>query len=64
MSWNNGLEGEALEIARSVSKRLRVMAGPGTGKSYAMKKRIMRLIEEEKVKPDQNFSCDIHAHSS
>jgi DNA helicase II / ATP-dependent DNA helicase PcrA len=53
MSWNDNLEGEALEVARSQSKRLRVMAGPGTGKSYAMKKRIMRLIEDEQVKPDK-----------
>lgn len=52
MSWNANLEGAAFEIANSKSKRLRVMAGPGTGKSYAMKKRIMRLLEEEKVKPE------------
>jgi len=53
MSWDDNLEGEALEIAKSQSKRLRVMAGPGTGKSYAMKKRIMRFIEDEQVKPEK-----------
>lgn len=53
MSWKDNLQGEALEIASSKSKRLRVMAGPGTGKTYAMKKRIMRLIEDEKINPEK-----------
>lgn len=53
MSWNDNLEGEVLKIASSRSRRIRVMAGPGTGKSYAMKKRIMRLIEDEKIEPEK-----------
>lgn len=53
MPWNDNLEGTALEIASSTSNRLRVMAGPGTGKSFAMKRRIMRLIEEEGVQPSK-----------
>lgn len=52
MSWKDNLIGEALKIAESPAARLRVMAGPGTGKSFAMKRRIMRLIEEG-VEPDR-----------
>lgn len=46
MPWHDGLTGTALEIARTTNSPLRVMAGPGTGKSYAMKRRLMRLLEE------------------
>lgn len=51
MSWNTDLTGAYLQIAQSTSSRLRVMAGPGTGKSFAMKRRIARLIEVDKVDP-------------
>lgn len=53
MSWNTGLTGTHLQIAQSMSPRLRVMAGPGTGKSFAMKRRIARLIEVDSVVPDR-----------
>lgn len=46
MSWNDGLTGTALQIASTTESPLRVMAGPGTGKSFAMKRRIARLLEE------------------
>lgn len=46
MSWNDGLTGTALQIAATPETPLRVMAGPGTGKSFAMKRRIARLLEE------------------
>jgi superfamily I DNA/RNA helicase len=45
MGWDDNLEGKAYTIASSNAKHLRVMAGPGTGKSYAMKRRVMRLLE-------------------
>jgi DNA helicase II / ATP-dependent DNA helicase PcrA len=51
MSWDKNLSGEHLNIASSAAKRLRVMAGPGTGKSFAMQRRIARLIEEDNVDP-------------
>ncbi|PWY54777.1 hypothetical protein DGG96_15470 [Legionella qingyii] len=53
MSWNDNLDDKGLEIASSQSTRIRIMAGPGTGKSYIMKKRIMRLIENEKINPEK-----------
>lgn len=53
MSWDDGLEGTGLEIAESTAPRIRVMAGPGTGKSFAMKRRIARLIEIDNVDPSR-----------
>ncbi|MGZ5553563.1 MAG: UvrD-helicase domain-containing protein, partial [Chthoniobacterales bacterium] len=53
MSWDTNLTGEHLAIAASASPRLRVMAGPGTGKSFAMKRRIARLIEVDGVDPER-----------
>lgn len=48
MAWNDGLEAAspAYGIAASVERRVRVLAGPGAGKSFAMKRRIARLLEE------------------
>jgi DNA helicase II / ATP-dependent DNA helicase PcrA len=50
MAWDQGLTGTALQIAATGESPLRVMAGPGTGKSFAMKRRVARLLEEG-VKP-------------
>lgn len=52
MAWNDNLEGTALEIARSEAASLRVMAGPGTGKSFCMQRRIARLLEEDGIDPE------------
>src|SRR5215212_9481350 len=46
MPWNDGLIGPALQIAATTETPLRVMAGPGTGKTFAMKRRVARLLEE------------------
>ncbi|MDB4614166.1 ATP-dependent helicase [bacterium] len=46
MAWHDGLTGHALEIARTTNSPIRVMAGPGTGKSFALKRRLTRLLEE------------------
>lgn len=46
MSWNDDLNGTALNIAATHDSPLRVMAGPGTGKSFALKRRVARLLEE------------------
>lgn len=45
MAWSDGLTGVALTIAGINASPLRVMAGPGTGKSFAMKRRVARLLE-------------------
>lgn len=56
MAWDDGLVGVALSIAGSEESPLRVLAGPGTGKTYAMKRRVMRLLEEGCV-PQRILAC-------
>jgi DNA helicase-2/ATP-dependent DNA helicase PcrA len=52
--WDEGLDkaGIAFKIASAAGNRIRVIAGPGTGKSYAMKRRVARLLEEN-VPPEK-----------
>ncbi len=55
MAWNDELEvgSAAHSIAASVHRRIRVLAGPGTGKSFAMKRRVARLLEDENIPPER-----------
>ncbi len=48
MAWHHGLTPgtPAYQIASETNNRVRVVAGPGTGKSFAMKRRVARLLEE------------------
>lgn len=46
MAWDDNLAGTARNIAETNDSPLRVMAGPGTGKSYALMKRVHRLLEQ------------------
>jgi len=48
MAWSDGLNpaSPAFQIAASTNQRARVVAGPGTGKSFAMKRRVTRLLED------------------
>ena len=54
MAWADNLDPQsaAYGIANSSNVRIRVIAGPGTGKSFAMKRRVARLLENG-VEPDQ-----------
>ena len=47
MAWDDGLTKDSIvyKIAATLEKRIRVIAGPGTGKSFAMKRRVARLLE-------------------
>lgn len=45
MNWNDDLEGKALRIAESDHNPLRVLAGPGTGKTFALMRRVARLLQ-------------------
>ncbi len=47
MSWSDNLDAGSpvFSIASSANTRIRVVAGPGTGKSFAMKRRVARLLE-------------------
>lgn len=53
MPWNDDLQPgtPAHSIAASVHPRIRVLAGPGAGKSFAMKRRVARILEIEQVEP-------------
>jgi DNA helicase II / ATP-dependent DNA helicase PcrA len=42
--WNIGLEGPAFAIAATDAHPLRVSAGPGTGKTFALMRRVARLL--------------------
>jgi DNA helicase-2/ATP-dependent DNA helicase PcrA len=48
MPWDQGLDpnSPAYGIASSQARFNRVVAGPGTGKSFALKRRVARLLEE------------------
>lgn len=48
MAWNDGLSetDPAYMLATSTNKIIRSLAGPGSGKSFAIKKRIEKLIED------------------
>lgn len=52
-TWGENLEGQARDIVESESPRLCVQAGPGTGKSFCMTRRLLRMIQQRKVKPSQ-----------
>src|SRR3546814_11285644 len=47
MAWSDGPTpgSQAYAIASCTNARVRVVAGPGTGKSFAMKRRVARLLE-------------------
>ena len=53
MAWDDGLQpgSPAHQIAASQHRHIRVLAGPGTGKSFAMKRRVARILEVEQVSP-------------
>ncbi len=46
MPWDTGLQGTHLAIAGYPGTPLRVVAGPGTGKTFALMRRVARLLEE------------------
>jgi len=46
LKWQSNLTGEALKIATLDHSPIRVMAGPGTGKTYALMNRVARLLHE------------------
>jgi DNA helicase II / ATP-dependent DNA helicase PcrA len=45
MAWDSGLGGVHRDIAGDPSPSLHALAGPGTGKTFAMTRRIARLLE-------------------
>src|SRR5437016_14485904 len=56
MPWNTGLQGPHLNIAAYPGTPLRVVAGPGTGKTFALMRRVARLLHKG-VDPESIFLC-------
>lgn len=54
--WDQDLEGPAKRIAELDHTPIRVLAGPGTGKTYAMMRRVARLLQEGS-NPDRILVC-------
>jgi DNA helicase II / ATP-dependent DNA helicase PcrA len=54
MAWNDGLENgtPTFNLASTDSQTIRAVAGPGSGKSFAIKRRVARLLENN-VPPEQ-----------
>jgi superfamily I DNA/RNA helicase len=50
--WSDNLAGVHHEIAAETGTPLLVLAGPGTGKTFAMMRRVARLLEES-VEPER-----------
>jgi len=52
MAWDDVLDGPHLQIAACPGSPMRVIAGPGTGKTFALMRRVTRLLETG-VPPEQ-----------
>lgn len=57
MRWNEGLTGQALQIAQTTNSPVWVAAGPGTGKTFALMRRLAKLLEVDMVAPDRILLC-------
>ena len=54
--WLRGIEGsDAQKLIESSAPVIRVIAGPGSGKTVCLKRRIQRLIKKNKVNPETVF---------
>ncbi len=57
MPWNDKLQGQALQIAATPNSPLCVVAGPGTGKTFALMRRLARLLEVNHADPKRILAC-------
>ena len=54
--WDEDLEGTSLRIAGLDHTPIRVMAGPGTGKTFALMRRVARLLQQG-INPRRILVC-------
>ena len=55
--WLEGIEGSpARELIESNSQIIRVVAGPGSGKTTCLKRRIQRLVQKDEIDPKTMFA--------
>lgn len=57
MHWDDDLTGPAHDIAAIDASPMRVTAGPGTGKTFAMMRRTARLLQMDRVEPKRILVC-------
>ncbi len=53
LRWNDQLTEEQARVAGHVGSHVRLLAGPGTGKTYSMAGRVAFLVAEEKINPSE-----------
>jgi DNA helicase-2/ATP-dependent DNA helicase PcrA len=46
VAWSDGLTGPALEVAGATDSPLLALAGPGTGKTFSLVRRVTRFLED------------------
>ncbi len=55
--WLEGIEGSAAkELIETDSPAIRVIAGPGSGKTTCLKRRLQRLVQHNQVSPERVFA--------
>ncbi len=52
MAWDDELRGRQLEAAGHTGMHARLLAGPGTGKTLTLTRRVAKLVTEDGVPPD------------
>lgn len=53
VAWHEGLRTDQRRIAGASRSNMVVLAGPGTGKTFVLVRRIQYLVEEERVRPNR-----------
>lgn len=52
MAWNDNLSDEQEAVASHTGSHARLLAGPGTGKTRVLTQRVIYILEEENVSPE------------
>lgn len=56
-AWLEGISGDELpSLITSDAKLIRVIAGPGSGKTTGLKRRVMRLVQGKVISPEKIFA--------
>ena len=63
--WLRGIEGDAArDLIESKAPVIRVVAGPGSGKTTCLKRRTQRLVEGDDVDPESMFVGTLYSRNS
>jgi hypothetical protein len=58
-SWNKGVRGtQVLPLINNDAETMRVVAGPGTGKTFGLVRRVERILHPEGLAADGQDDCD------